>query len=393
MNDHKIIDTDQLKKGKFSFSGLSEKTKNQLIAGGLSFAGIAAVVGLSRIFISEDTFQINSGLTSPDSNIDITANSNDVEKSTTGFENEDNIVENKLENVSENEVLDDIDINGDNTYEEIEYIEAEYTITFDSDAAFAQNINDIMDFSEAFANARADVGLGGFFNWRENSYSTYTEEEWNSMSPEDKELFLADVSEKSNLDTNTWSVATQEPYNDSIEDGHPNFSNQNSNEELELIDESDLNLENDADMPTNIEINTDVQTITIVPPTVYGSADINSDNIVDAIVVDNNNDGKADLLALDEDYDGIFESFRINEDGDDDLDVFIIDEGGDGIDDTDTIDEISDIVDMNDFIIIDADDESLEGLDFIDELIDVDQDDELQDDSSSIDTNFDDPGL
>jgi len=142
-------------------------------------------------------------------------------------------------------------------------------------------------------------------------------------------------------------------------------------------------------------VDEDVETITIVPPAAaYGSADMNDDNVVDAIVIDTNHDGKADLLAMDENFDGVYESFQINEDGDKDLDVFIIDHGGDGIDDGDEITEIADVVDMEDFIILDSDDEVLEGLDFIDELIDVEEEEEDSEmDDTTDDLGFDDPGL
>ena len=50
----------------------------------------------------------------------------------------------------------------------------------------ATTVNDEMSFSQAFGAARAEVGAGGAFEWRGNVYSTYTAEEWNGMSAEER---------------------------------------------------------------------------------------------------------------------------------------------------------------------------------------------------------------
>lgn len=48
---------------------------------------------------------------------------------------------------------------------------------------FAHGVSDSMSFGQAFAAARAEVGPGGAFTWHGQTYNTYTEQEWNSMSP------------------------------------------------------------------------------------------------------------------------------------------------------------------------------------------------------------------
>jgi len=384
MNDHKVIDTNELKSKRFTFSTLSEKTKNILIAGGLSFAGIATAIGLSKLFISEDTFEDQPAPNSSQSFIDENTVVNEQDEI---HETEEVLVDN-IEEV-EVETLEEYEI-------EAEFEESTYTITFDTEAQFAQSVDNGMTFPAAFAQAREEVGHGGFFNWNDNTYSTYTEEEWNAMSYEDQQSFFSDVSSKSELNVDSWTVESNEP---SIAVEMVEEENLEVIEPIELevqdIESEEEVVEASSSFDTNVVEEGDVATITIVPPATYGTADINADNIVDAIAVDNNNDGHADLLALDEDFDGIYETFLINEDGDEDLDVFIIDQGADGIDDTDEIVEIADVVDMEDFIIIDEDDEALEGLDFIDDLIDINGDDEMteEEDINSDDLSFDDPGL
>ena len=57
----------------------------------------------------------------------------------------------------------------------------------------ATTVDDSMSFSQAFAAARREVGAGGLFTWHGHTYGTYYAEEWNAMSPADKEQYWADV--------------------------------------------------------------------------------------------------------------------------------------------------------------------------------------------------------
>lgn len=54
--------------------------------------------------------------------------------------------------------------------------------------------SDGQSFREAFDAARAELGPGGVFSWHGNLYNTYTADEWNAMSDEEKEAFAQQVS-------------------------------------------------------------------------------------------------------------------------------------------------------------------------------------------------------
>lgn len=56
----------------------------------------------------------------------------------------------------------------------------------------AQMHND-MSFGEAFAAARAEIGPGGVFIWHGGIYNTYTADEWNAMTPQQKNDFAHQV--------------------------------------------------------------------------------------------------------------------------------------------------------------------------------------------------------
>lgn len=63
------------------------------------------------------------------------------------------------------------------------------------EAPEAVGVSDAMSFNDAFAVAREEVGPGGVFQWNGNYYSTYTAEEWNSMSDAEKLAYQQSVSE------------------------------------------------------------------------------------------------------------------------------------------------------------------------------------------------------
>jgi hypothetical protein len=66
-------------------------------------------------------------------------------------------------------------------------------------------------FREAFQTARAELGAGGVFRWHGNIYNTYTAEEWNDMSKEEKNLFAQRVKpEVSPADIDTNQITKQE---------------------------------------------------------------------------------------------------------------------------------------------------------------------------------------
>lgn len=50
-----------------------------------------------------------------------------------------------------------------------------------------------MSFGEAFAAARAEVGPGGVFHWHGGIYNTYSADEWNAMTVEQKHNFAQQV--------------------------------------------------------------------------------------------------------------------------------------------------------------------------------------------------------
>ncbi len=56
----------------------------------------------------------------------------------------------------------------------------------DDQVPVANSVSDDMSFVDAFNAARAEVGPGGVFEWHGQIYSTYTSDEWNNMTAEER---------------------------------------------------------------------------------------------------------------------------------------------------------------------------------------------------------------
>ena len=61
------------------------------------------------------------------------------------------------------------------------------------DVNVAHEVHSELSFSQAFGEARDEVGPGGLFIWQGNIYNTFTKEEWQGLSLSQRQEFLADV--------------------------------------------------------------------------------------------------------------------------------------------------------------------------------------------------------
>ena len=157
----------------------------------------------------------------------------------------------------------------------------------DESISIAEGVNDEMSFSEAFAAARAEVGPGGAFEWRGNVYGTYTADEWNSMTAEDKQEYFShfnwsNAGSSSNEEGSSSNEEAAESQDDGIEVHtveEPGSAAASDEQEVEV-----LGVVYDSDSNANI-----------AAMVVDGH---------DAIMVDVDNDGVFDVMAVDADGDG-----------------------------------------------------------------------------------------
>ena len=79
------------------------------------------------------------------------------------------------------------------------------------------SVEGCQSFREAFQTARAELGAGGVFRWHGNIYNTYTVEEWNAMSTQEKNQFAQRVKpEISPADIDTKQIADASPTDDDV---------------------------------------------------------------------------------------------------------------------------------------------------------------------------------
>lgn len=156
----------------------------------------------------------------------------------------------------------------------------------DTNAPFSECDYDNFSFSDAFNQARADVGRGGLFEWKGNTYNTYKAEEWDNMTAQEKDNYWTSIEN----DTN-------------IKDFNPVTPNVENTPDAELVAET-------AGETTGQEAS-------------YGFADTDKDHIMDLMGVDINGDGFADHAFI-KGVDG--SSLYIDTDNDHYYDQIIVDD-------------------------------------------------------------------
>lgn len=112
------------------------------------------------------------------------------------------------------------------------------------DMDVATGVDDSMSFNEAFAAARHEVGPGGLFVWHGNTYGTYYGNEWNAMTPEEREQYWADVYHTTSNLNETEQEPTDEPIlgsNEPLEDPNPLVEDQET-----LGDQGEGNLDDEV---------------------------------------------------------------------------------------------------------------------------------------------------
>lgn len=147
-------------------------------------------------------------------------------------------------------------------------------------------VDDDASFGEAFADARAQVGAGGVFEWRGHVYNTYYESEWESMSPADRAEYQAKIDY------------------DAVTDG------------VEVADDVPVDGENvmtpeiepDAQLVDNTSDNADIKVLGVEVVTAPDGSAMTAAQVeiggYDAVMIDVDNDGVMDIMSVDENGDG-----------------------------------------------------------------------------------------
>lgn len=184
----------------------------------------------------------------------------------------------------------------------------------DGEISVATSVNDDMSFSEAFAAARTEVGSGGAFEWRGNIYGTFTADEWNGMTAEQKEEYGSHFSwNKVNSSTETASsshsstTSQTADTSDEVEvvttenSGPTNQSHEVTNDEVEVAEITQTGTAEDG---ATVEVDPEVEVLGFVHDEESGAniggmlvdgqevvlVDVDGDEIIDVMGVDYNGD-------------------------------------------------------------------------------------------------------
>lgn len=185
----------------------------------------------------------------------------------------------------------------------------------DGEVPVASSVSDDMSFSEAFAAARTEVGSGGVFEWHGNIYSTFTEEEWNGMTAEQRDEYGSHFSWHSDANHDTASTS------------HSSSSTQSSTatEEVEVVAANDNNEQASQSHDSN---NNEVEVADVTPTgnTAEEVAVVDAEPEVEVLGVVHDDESGANIGGLVVDGQ---EVVLIDVDGDSTFDVMGADVNGD----------------------------------------------------------------
>lgn len=149
-------------------------------------------------------------------------------------------------------------------------------------------VSDEASFGEAFADARAQVGPGGTFEWRGHIYSTYYEEEWSSMSSQERADFQSKINYQDIAGGSTEEYVAEGFVNDSYYDEPAIAAN------AEMVD-------NHNDQDSVKVLGVEVVVDEYGNPMTVAAVEAGSEQ---ALLIDVDNNGMMDVIMVDENYDG-----------------------------------------------------------------------------------------
>lgn len=161
---------------------------------------------------------------------------------------------------------------------------------------FATGVNDDMSFGDAFAAARNEVGPGGAFVWRGQTYGTFTQDEWNSMSDAEHDQWSSHFYGGQSGSTEQQEQPVENHNEEIPQDGG---EVQQTEEEEEQVPEEEQTQEETQQDDVNVQIAYDSEndcTVVLVQNSNGGflMLDTDNDGVLDYMVVDQNGNGAVD---------------------------------------------------------------------------------------------------
>jgi len=117
------------------------------------------------------------------------------------------------------------------------------------------DVDQSLSFGEAFAQAREAVGPGGVFHWHGGIYNTFTEAEWNNMTPAERSEFAHQVAPEIQGDEgnpNHYSSNHQSSGHQHTDDHHGSTDNENIHHASNNRNASDVRREEETEPEVHI---------------------------------------------------------------------------------------------------------------------------------------------
>lgn len=166
--------------------------------------------------------------------------------------------------------------------------------TADKQPAKVGEVSDDMSFTDAFNSARAQVGAGGVFHWHGGIYSTYTADEWDNMTADNREEYAQAIKPE---------IRADEMENSYVAEAHTTSHSQTADAKADVEPVSHASVQTAVHQQEDVEpayvaasqshqdtTNADDDVHVVAQGTVQGHA---------AAAVDLNGDGDADVAVID----------------------------------------------------------------------------------------------
>ena len=240
--------------------------------------------------------------------------------------------------------------------------EHEAIVASDEGLRVAQ-VDDDEPFNEAFADARAQVGPGGVFEWHGKVYGTFYKDEWDQMSAEERAEWQSKVDYNDLRDENEaqqyaqhQDTQAQEPVQNA--NVHQTSQSQEQEPAVEIADIRKVDVDGNGQLDTVVELNNGVM-----------FADLDHNGVADVAAADVNGDGmisndevadvRAENIVMPQAPDGTT-SVSQQSGGNDDVDVHVIEVGQADLDGNGIAENVALVeIDGNEVMIVDIDHDNI----------------------------------
>lgn len=257
-----------------------------------------------------------------------------------------------LQNIESIAAIDLLHLFKDNTGNDLPTVEiseapAEVVVnTTETESKIAGTVNNSMNFSQAYEQARKEVGSGGVFAWHGQLFNTFSAAEWNSMSDTEKQNYFNDINTDAidlSYDAPDYSAATptQQAAKTKTDDNSIFDSLQlQQNTSVQEVDEAPIvtvvaeeqtiEPETFASAPDIVEISTLPDDPTAQVKNHASLVDTDGDNNADGIKINFENNQLSDVILVDTDNNAKPEKIYYDTDQDSKPDMVIYDADEDG---------------------------------------------------------------